>query len=251
VAEYARADELDVCIHAAESEAEQQLMLTGEGEFARGLRSRGIRWEAPGVSTVKYLESLGVLDTSPLLVHCVSADEYDVALMGRHNVRVAHCPKSNAKLGHGMAPLASMLNAGVVVGLGSDSVASNNRCDLLEEARFCGLIHRAASNDFKLHTAGQLLDLITIDGAQALRLDHKIGTVEVGKQADIIGIDLSRSHNTPVHDPIATVVFSAMSSDVVLTVVAGRVLFDGKLTTVDEAELHARVQASLTRMDQP
>jgi cytosine/adenosine deaminase-related metal-dependent hydrolase len=248
VTEYAHADSLDVCIHAAESEAEQQMMLVGEGEFARGLRDRGIAWRAPGVSTIKYFESLGVLETGPLLVHCIRADEDDVALMARHSARVAHCPKSNAKLGHGIAPLTSMLSAGVNVGLGTDSVASNNRCDLIEEARFCGLIHRASSYDFKQPSAEQLLRLATLDGAQALRLDRDTGSLEAGKQADIIALDLSRTHNTPVHDPIAAIVFSAMSADVVLTVVAGRVLFDRGLKTLDEAELQGRVNASLTRM---
>ncbi len=248
VAQYANADSLDVCIHTAESEAERQMMLIGEGEFARGLRDRGIAWRVPGVSTIKYFESLGVLETSPLLVHCIRADEKDVALMARHNARVAHCPKSNAKLGHGIAPLLSMLGAGVSVGLGTDSVASNNRCDLIEEARFCGLIHRAAARNFMQPSAEQLLRLATLDGARALRLDREIGSLEAGKQADIIAIDLSHTHNTPVHDPIAAIVFSAVSADVVLTVVAGRVLFDRELKTLNEAKLQGRMNASLTRM---
>jgi len=248
VTEYARADSLDVCIHTAESQAEQQMMQIGDGEFARGLRDRGIAWRVPGVSTIKYFESLGVLETSPLLVHCIRADEDDVALMAGHGARVAHCPKSNAKLGHGIAPLTSMLSAGVRVGLGTDSVASNNRCDLIEEARFCGLIHRASSRNFNQPSAEQLLRLATLEGARALRLDRDIGSLEAGKQADIIAIDLSRTHNTPVHDPIAAIVFSAVSTDVALTVVAGRVLFDHELKTLDEAELQDRVNASLTRM---
>ena len=248
VTEYAGADSLDMCIHTAESEAEQQMMLAGEGEFARGLRDRGIAWRAPRTSTVKFFESLGVLEASPLLVHCVNVDEDDAALMARHNARVAHCPKSNAKLGHGIAPLTSMLDAGVTVGLGTDSVASNNRCDLLEEARFCALIHRATSRDLKQASAKQVLRLATLDGARALRLDRDIGSLEAGKQADIIAIDLSRTHNTPVHDPTATIVFSSASSDVILTMVAGRILYDRGLKTLDETGLQARVNASLSRM---
>ncbi|HSE36495.1 MAG TPA: amidohydrolase [Blastocatellia bacterium] len=248
VSKYARAESLDTCIHTAESEAEQQMMLAGEGEFARGFSDRGIAWRAPRTSTIKFFESLGVLEASPLLVHCVKADEDDVALMARHNARVAHCPKSNAKLGHGIAPLTSMLNAGVRVGLGTDSVASNNRCDLIEEARFCALIHRASSRDFKQISAEQVLRLATLGGARALRLDRDIGSLEPGKQADIVAIDLSRSHNTPVHDPIATIVFSSGSNDVVLMLVAGRVLLDRELKTLDETALQARVNASLARM---
>jgi cytosine/adenosine deaminase-related metal-dependent hydrolase len=248
VAEYARADSLDVCIHAAESGAELEMMMTGTGEFARGLAARGIEWEAPGTSTVSYFASLGVLDAGPLLVHCVQVGGEDVDLIVQHGARVAHCPKSNAKLGHGIAPLMWMLSRGVTVGLGTDSVASNNRCDMIEEARFCGLLHRTVTLDFKEPSAEHLLRLATLDGARALHLDRDIGSLEAGKLADIIAIDLSRTHNTPAHDPIAAIVFSAVSADVVLTVVAGRVLFDRELKTLDEADLQGRVNASLTRM---
>lgn len=248
VTEYAQADSLDVCIHTAESGAELEMMMTGTGEFARGLDARGIKWEAPGTSTVNYFNSLGVLDARPLLVHCVQVGSEDIDLIVQHGARVAHCPKSNAKLGHGIAPLIWMLSRGATVGLGTDSVASNNRCDMIEEARFCGLIHRTVTIDFEEPSAEHLLKLATLDGARALRLDRDIGSLEAGKQADIIAIDLSRTYNTPVHDPTAAIVFSATSADVVLTVVAGRVLFDRELKTLDEAELQARVNASLMRM---
>jgi 5-methylthioadenosine/S-adenosylhomocysteine deaminase len=250
VAEYATAESLDVCIHAAESGAELEMMMTGTGDFASGLAARGIKWEAPGTSTIKYFESLGVLDTSPLLVHCVQVGSEDIDLIARHAARVAHCPKSNAKLGHGFAHLELMLSRGVTVGLGTDSVASNNRCDMIEEARFCGLIQRMVTINSREPSAEHLLKLATLDGARALGLDGEIGSLEAGKQADIIAIDLSRTHNTPVHDPVATIVFSAMSSDVVLTIVAGRRLFDRELKTLDEAELQGRVNASLARMHQ-
>jgi len=249
LAEYAVTNSLDVCIHAAESEAEQQMMLAGEGDFALGLKERSIDWKTPGVSTIKYLASLGVLETGPLLVHCVRADDDDIALMARHISRVAHCPKSNAKLGHGIAPLAAMLSAGVDVGLGTDSVASNNLCDLIDEARFCGLIHRASSREFRQPTAEQLLRLATLNGARALRLDREIGSLEAGKQADLIAVDLSRTRTTPVHDPVAAIIFSAAANDVVFTAVAGRVLFDRDLKTLDEADLQKRVNAAVPRME--
>ena len=248
VAKYARDDSLDVCIHTAESGAETEMMMLGTGEFARGLAARGINWVTPWSSTVMYFDSLRVLDVSPLLVHCVELDHQDVDLVVQRGARVAHCPKSNAKLGHGRAPLMFMLERGVTVGLGTDSMASNNRCDMIEEARFCGLIHRAAAIDFKEPSAELLLRLATLDGARALRLDRQIGSLETGKQADIIAIDLSKAHNTPVHDPVATVIFSSTSSDVILTLVAGRVLFHRELTTLDETELQGRVHASLARI---
>jgi len=250
--EYAVRESLDVCIHAAESQAEQEMMTAGTGEFAEGLRKRSIDWRAPGMSTVKYFERLGVLEAAPLLVHCVRVDDEDIALLARRRARVAHCPKSNAKLGHGVAPLAALREAGVTVGLGTDSVASNNRCDLIGESRFCGLLHRAASKDCRRPSADELLRLATIDGARALRMDDRVGSLEAGKQADLIAIDLAATHNTPVHDPAAAIVFSVTASDVRHTAVAGRVLFDdGGLKTLDEAALRSHVNAALARMQPP
>ena len=250
--EYARREALDVCIHTAESQAEQEMMLAGAGEFAEGLRRRGIDWQAPGVSTVRYFEQLGVLEAAPLLVHCVRVDEEEIALLAERRTRVAHCPKSNAKLGHGVAPLAAMLDAAVTVGLGTDSVAANNRCDLIDEARFAALVHRAELKDFRRPSADEVLRLATIGGARALGLDDQVGSLEVGKQADLIAIGLTATHNTPVHEIAAAIVFAAAVSDVRYTLVAGHVLFDGReLKTIDEAALQSRVNAARSRMHTP
>ena len=124
-------------MHAAESEAEETFMRNGSGVFAEGLKARGIEWQAPGTSTIQYLARHGVLETKPLLAHCINVDDADIELIKQSGAGIAHCPKSNAKLGHGRAPFAKFITSGVKVGLGSDSVASNNTCDILEEARFC------------------------------------------------------------------------------------------------------------------
>ena len=242
VSEYAAREALDLCVHTAESEAEQKMMIEGGGEFARGLIERGIGWRAPGVSSVEYLGSLGVLENGPLLIHCVRAGDEDLSLIEKNRARVAHCPKSNAKLGHGIAPLAKMLAAGVRVGLGTDSVASNNLCDMLDEARFCGLLHRAGSRDNVTPSAEDLLRLATLGGAEALGIEKLTGSLEPGKQADLVAIDLSGPHTLPVHDPATAIIFSGRASDVVLTMVAGRVLFDGvEVKTVDEEAVGARL----------
>lgn len=249
VADYAQKESLDMCIHAAESQSEQQLLVKGEGEFADGLRARGIEWQAPGVSTIKYFNSLGLLESAPLLVHCVRADQEDIDLIARHNARVAHCPKSNAKLGHGVAPVKSMLEANIAIGLGTDSVASNNRLDMIDEARFCALLHRAVESDFSTPSAERIIQMATLDGARALGLEREIGSLEVGKQADIIAVNLSHFHITPMHNAAAALVFSASAHDVILTIVGGHALYEGRdVETLDEAEILKKVNETVERM---
>ena len=239
VIDYAGDKALDVAIHTAESEAEHQLLLNGDGPFAAGLAARGIVWRVPGLSTIRYFDTLGILDVAPLLIHCVRVDEEEMQLIGRHQARVAHCPKSNAKLGHGMAPLAGLRAAGVRVGLGTDSVASNNRLDLLGEAQFCALLHRAAAQNVEQPSATSLLRLLTLEGARVLGLEKEIGSLEPGKMADLIAIDLSAVHCSPIHDVDAALIFSAAASDITFTMVAGRVLFSGgEIRTFDETEAH-------------
>src|SRR2546429_1128137 len=117
-------------------------ILKCEGPFAEWLRKRDLEWRTPGVSTIQHLDRHGVMSTRPLLAHCINVDDEDINLIKERGASVAHCPKSNAKLGHGRAPFAKFLSHGLKVGLGSDSVASNNTCDILEEARFATLLAR-------------------------------------------------------------------------------------------------------------
>ena len=133
-------------MHAAESQAESSFLTAGRGPFADGLQQRGIEWQAPGISTIRYLHERGIMGTRPLLAHCVNVDEADLELIKVAGAGVAHCPKSNAKLRHGRAPFRRFIQAGINVGLGSDSVASNNTCDILEEARFAALLARLDSD---------------------------------------------------------------------------------------------------------
>lgn len=239
----------DMALHAAESVDEAALLNSGSGAFGDGLRHRAIEFAAPACSTIKYFAQLGVLAAAPLLIHCVTADEEDIALLAAHGARVAHCPKSNAKLGHGVAPFIAMQRAGLPVGLGTDSAGSNNSGDLLEEARFCALLQRAVNKDARLCTPDEMLRLMTIDGARALGWESEIGSLEAGKQADLIAIKLDGAHNTPHYDPAAAILFSCSARDVSLTVVAGRTLYDGqRVLTLDEQALlqQARVvQAKL------
>ena len=252
IADFAIAEHLPLMMHAAESHAEDLFMREGGGPFAEGLAKRGIQWRAPGISTIQYLEKLGVLRTSPLLAHCINVDDADIETIKQTETRIAHCPKSNAKLGHGRAPFAKFLAAGITVGLGSDSVASNNNCDLFEEARFAVLLARAgtpANEECKMVSAEDVLSSATIVGAKALGLAGQIGELRAGTQADFIAVSLSGAHQLPAYDPVSTLIFSSSGRDVILTVVAGREVFrDGRVTTIDEDRLQARMNEIKTKL---
>lgn len=241
IADFALEENLPVMMHAAESQFEREFVHEGCGVFAEGLAKRGIEWRAPRVSTIQYLAQHEILKTKPLLAHCINVDEKDLEIIKSHGASVAHCPKSNAKLGHGFAPFAAFIQNDLKVGFGSDSVASNNVCDILEEARFALLLSRAVNQNVK-PDASDVLHAATIGGARAIGLENEIGSLEEGKQADLIAISLSGAHQQPVHDPISAIVFASSGRDVLLTVVAGEEIFNkGKIKTVDEEELKTKL----------
>lgn len=251
IAEFAIGERLPVMMHAAETAIEVSLLREGRGAFAEGLRSRGIAWRAPGVSSIQYLKDHGVLQTRPLLAHCIHVDEADIETLKQTETRVAHCPKSNAKLGHGRAPFGKMLEKGIAVGLGSDSVASNNTCDLVEEARFALLLGRSESGDYDDDQTGNgktrlggadVFRVATLGGARALGLEGQIGELRQGLQADFAIVSFDSPHQIPSYDPTQSLIFSSSGRDVILTVVAGREVYrDGRVTTADEDRLRARM----------
>ncbi|MEO6446031.1 MAG: amidohydrolase family protein, partial [Gemmatimonadaceae bacterium] len=167
---YARAEALPMAVHLAESDAESALVCRGIGPFADGLRARSISVAPRAGSSVALLDALGVLDARPLLIHCVTVSDNDLGTIARHSCAIAHCPASNAKLGHGIAPLGRMLTHGLRVGLGSDSVASNNRMDMLDEARLAVLLQRASERRHDVLPAAEAIQLATRGGAEALGL---------------------------------------------------------------------------------
>src|SRR5580765_8420060 len=250
---------LPLMMHAAESEAERSFMVEGRGPFVDGLKARGIEWTAPGISTIQYLQRHGVLETRPLLAHCINVDDDDLTTIEESAAGIAHCPKSNAKLGHGRAPFAKFIAHGINVGLGSDSVASNNTCDILEEARFATLFARVSSMDFSLCNkpnesqtevyATDALFAATRGGARALGLDDQIGALKPGMQADLAIVNLSGAHQTPVNDPANALIFSSSARDVILTMVAGKEIFrDNRVDAVDQDALQSkqgRIRAKL------
>jgi 5-methylthioadenosine/S-adenosylhomocysteine deaminase len=239
VAALAAARSLKTAMHVAESREERALVEEGRGPFAERLRARGIAVESRGRSTVAWLEGTGLLDCRPLLIHCVTAGLEDFGLAHRYGASVAHCPWSNAVLGHGRADFSAMRRAGVAVGLGTDSVVAGGRLDLFAEARLAalglegGLAPRA------------LLGLMTADGAAALGLPD-LGTLEVGAWGDLAAVGLTATAFTATADPEAAVAWGASAADVVFAAVAGRVVFHrGSFPGVAmEAERTAYAEAS-------
>jgi 5-methylthioadenosine/S-adenosylhomocysteine deaminase len=250
IAEFAIGESLPLMMHAAESQAEELFLREGVGIFADGLAKRGIEWTPPRSSTIQYLRQCGILETQPLLAHCIRVDDRDIEVLQETGAKVAHCPKSNAKLGHGRAPLTKFLEAGVIVGLGSDSVASNNTCDLIEEARFGLLAARngfllarnASDSEYPRLTASQMLAVATMGGAQCFGLKEEIGVLAEGAKSDLVVVALDGVHQTPVYDPVTALVFASSGRDVLLTIIAGREVYrDRRVLNVDEERLKARI----------
>ncbi|MFN8582443.1 MAG: amidohydrolase family protein [Gemmatimonadaceae bacterium] len=242
VAEMARAEELPVAVHAAESEAEAQLVRSGEGAFANAWRARGIEVSPRATSPIALLERTGILRTRPLLIHCVRVGGVDMTRMMDHGCGVAHCPASNAKLGHGIAPLHEMLQLGLQVGLGTDSVASNNRMDVLDEARVAVLMQRARLGSPDVMGAGKSLEMATLSGARALGMSRDVGSLEVGKAADLAVFSLEGVREVPAFDPAGALVYSVAGRPAKAVFVEGKELVrDGQLR-VDVESMRRRVQ---------
>ncbi|MGH7507459.1 MAG: amidohydrolase family protein, partial [Longimicrobiales bacterium] len=238
-----------IAVHIAESEAEHRLVRDGAGPLAERLARRGIPTQARAASPVALLERTGILRLRPLLIHAVRVDDDDIRLVAGAGAPVAHCPVANARLGNGIAPLAKLLDAGVTVALGTDSVAANNRVDLLEEARCAQILQRARAGSATLLPPDRLLRLATLDGARALGLDGTIGSLDIGKDADLCAVTLDRPHARPVHDPLAALMLAVRGSDVVLATVRGRILYQcGRFTAGDPAGTRVALDAIAERI---
>ncbi len=229
VSALARERDLKVMSHVAESRDELTYVRSGSGKFAHDYREK-MGWERMlvqpyGVTPIKYLQQWNVFDRDFLAVHCVNLTRDDIRILRDTEVAVAHCPKSNAKLGCGVAPLADLLHEGVRVGLGTDSPASSNSMDMFDEMRTMLFLHRAVERDVNVLDARACLRIATLGGAEALGMQADIGSLEPGKAADLIAVDVSRSHFAPIADPYSALVYGANQDDVTLTVVGGRELY--------------------------
>jgi 5-methylthioadenosine/S-adenosylhomocysteine deaminase len=205
--------------------------------------------EAHGCSPVRYLDRLGLLNERTLLVHAVWVDDEDIEIIARNQARVVHCPESNMKLASGVAPVPDFLRAGITVGLGTDGCASNNDLDLWGEMDTAAKLHKMHRLDPTVMDATAVVRMATIEGAHALGLDRSIGSLEPGKRADLIVVDLRQPHMTPLYHPASHLVYAARAGDVHHVMVDGRwVVREKRLLTVDLGDLVPRVNAFCTRV---
>jgi len=201
---------LPLMTHFAESEQEAEWARTGRGPL------KSVR---PG--SIRELAQHGLLVDRLVAAHCVHVDLGEIALLAEHDVAVAHCPRSNALLGCGIAPLRELLEAGIRVGLGTDSPASTPSFDMFEELRTCVMAARARDRRPDAISARTALELATLGSARALGLDAEIGSLAPGKRADLAVVSLAGSPHLPWEDPVGAVVFGGSPSRVLLTVVDG------------------------------
>ncbi len=226
VGELARAHGVMIHTHASENRTECALV-----EAETGLRN------------IAYLDSVGVSGRHVALAHCVHLSNDEVRILKTTGTNVVHCPSSNLKLGSGIAPVVQLLDEGVSVSLGADGAACNNRLDMFTEMRTAALLQKALHGPEVLE-ASHVLRMATIGGAGALGLEAEIGSLEVGKRADIAVVELSGLHTSPEADVVSSLVYAAEASDVRSVVIDGRLVMENReLLTVDEGDVVAEANA--------
>ena len=225
VGEYTAANGLRMHLHLSETEKEHNECIARHGK-----------------TPTKLLYDLGVLNTPTLAAHCVWVSDEDIALMAEKGVSAAHNPVSNLKLGSGVMPFNKMLSAGVNVCLGTDGVASNNRLDVLREMQTAAILHKGVLLDPTATTASQMPRMATRNGAIAQGRED-CGEIRIGARADMVLIDRNSLHNMPCFDDYAMLCYSAERSDVLMTMVDGRILYQNETyTLIDEERLRYDAQ---------
>jgi 5-methylthioadenosine/S-adenosylhomocysteine deaminase len=221
IAALARAQGAVITVHAAENTAENEDTVKAHGE-----------------RPVQILDASGILDLKPVLAHGVHLTESERHLIATKSACVAHCPGSNMKLASGAADIVQYREDGITVGLGSDGTSSSNDLDMFAVMRLAANLARLVRNDPAAISASEIIRAATIDGAKALGMSERIGSLEVGKEADVISIYLREPHLIPIHDPFTTIVYSAGRSDVRHVFVAGEQVIDNRRPTkVDPQEI--------------
>jgi len=193
---------------------------------------------------VDYLDSLGMLDEHMIAAHCIYLNDKEIALLTQKKVGIVHAPVSNMKLGSGIARINDLVTHGALVGLGTDGPASNNSLDMFGTMKTATLLQKVATEDPSVLNAYQTLELATIGGARAIHMDDQIGSLEVGKKADIAIVKINQIHQIPVYNVISQLVYATKASDVQTVIVDGKVIMEDRVigTIEEKQELKQQVE---------
>jgi len=229
-----KATHLNLGIHIHLAESEETVNLTKKKH---------------GLTEVQLLEKTGFLGPDVLAAHCVHLTQTEMQIMAKNNVKVSYNPVANMKLAQGTAKIKDLIDLGVTVGIGTDGPASNNNLDMFQSMKVAALLQKQYYKDPTVLPAQMVLKMATIDGAKALGLEKSVGSLEVGKKADVILLDFKKPHLTPVHDLYANIVYSACGSDVDTVIVDGKVLMENKnVKTLCEEEVMLKAQETATNL---
>ncbi len=232
VSEKAKENHMGIHVHLSESESEIAQIK-----------------EKYGCSPIEMADRNGLFDVNCIAAHCVQITDDDIAVLKKKKVNVVTNPASNMKLGNGFAPVKKLLDAGVNVCLGTDGAASNNSLNMFHEMSLLALIHKGVNRDPQCVSAREIFRIATINGAKALGLENEIGSLEVGKKADIAILDLNNPSLMPHNNLIAGLSYSANGSEVDTVIIDGKITMEGrKLLTVDEQEVYDHINAIIRRM---
>ena len=229
------ADEYNMGIHIHVSETEKEI---NDSFDERGLRP------------FEYLEKIGFLGPDVVAAHCVWLSDEEIEIIKKHNVKVSHNPCSNMKLASGIAPVSKLIENDICVSIGTDGASSNNNLDLIEELKTASLLQKVSTLDPKVLTSDEAITMATIKGAEALGLENEIGSIEVGKKADIILIDINSANMVPDSSSLSSnVIYSANGSNVDTTICNGKILMENKkLTVLDEQEIYDKARKAIKEL---
>ena len=206
--------------------------------------------EAKGLRPFEYLEKIGFLGSDVVAAHCVWLSNSEIDIIKKHDVKISHNPCSNMKLASGTAPVSKLIENGVCVGIGTDGASSNNNLDLIEELKTASLLQKVSTLDPKVLNSDEAILMGTLKGAEVLGLESEIGSVEVGKKADLILIDTNTANMTPQSSTLSSnVIYSANGSNVDTTICNGKILMeDKKILVLDEEEIYAKARLAIKEL---
>lgn len=232
VGEFAKEMNIGIHIHLSESKKETQ-----------------DNYDQFGKSPIKHANDLGIFDVPAVAAHCVHLSDEDIDILGEKGVSVVYNPGSNLKLGNGFAPVVKLMEKGVNVALGTDGTSSNNNVNMFEEINLAAIVNKGVNYEPTCIPAMTALEMATKNGAKALGLDKEIGSLEVGKKADLIIIDLNKPHFYPLHDVVAAMVYTAQASDVETVIINGKIIMENyDIKTIDMEKVYENLQKSINRL---